>query len=732
MLKFITKIQISRRLLLAFLFAAVIPGIVISLLGFTFVREQNARSRAVQININASKSTSMVNSYLLKMNILLNTAYQKQYENSQSTTPSQTQETINQLQMEENNFATAVLQFQQDYQINTAPAMGGIHAILSSNDNNTSLPEQQQNTLNQINALWLTYKSSQAHVQDAIIKKVPGEQAHNLLLKANNDYMQLEITWDKITNITDEVSYQVAQIGPTQTNPFALATLIAFLSTVLVVTVIGYIVYRTITQPLHQLAMLTRRIAKGETDARAHITGNDEISLVATSMNMMLDSIVCLIQEAHAQRDALKGQIEKLLSEVSGIGEGDLRVQAEVTTDALGVLADSFNYMIEELGSLVVRVKNVAGEVEGSTSVVLKRMTQLVETGNKQIEQIGTAKAEVDRVTASSRQVAERAKNLYDVARLARQDAHVGRESIEQATAGIGRINENVQATAIKVQTLGERSREINEIVEAISGIAHQTNRLALDAAIQAAMAGENGKGFGAVAADIRRLAERAKDQASMISHIVREVHDDISAVASSMQDTERETAIGTQLTQETGIALEAIFAAVEHQAQEIENINQVARQQLKSSSTVVNIMREVTESTQRSGKNTQEASQYMERLGQLVEQLHTSVAAFKLRENLSYYVPHTNSSFDMDQVADGPLTVSGVFRTMNANLLPLKVPNGWQYPFNTFTPTLGNDVFALTPMPNVPPSVRPNHKPGNGTKWGNIPESEEHWPQNK
>src|SRR5205823_6812776 len=132
---------------------------------------------------------------------------------------------------------------------------------------------------------------------------------------------------------------------------------------------------------------------------------------------------------------------------------------------------------------------------------------------------------------------------------------------------GMERIHENVQSTAGKVQMLGERSREINNIVEVISNIAHQTNRLALDAAIQAAMAGENGKGFGAVAADIRRLAERAKDQTSMIARIVRSVREDIGAAAVSMQDTERETSAGAKLTQEAGVALESIFSAVEHQA---------------------------------------------------------------------------------------------------------------------------------------------------------------------
>src|SRR5947199_9956945 len=135
----------------------------------------------------------------------------------------------------------------------------------------------------------------------------------------------------------------------------------------------------------------------------------------------------------------------------------------------------------------------------------------------------------------SSRQVANRANILYNVARDAQQSARSGRAAVQEAVEGMGRIHDNVQATSSKVQTLGERSREINNIVEVISSIAHQTNRLALDAAIQAAMAGENGKGFGAVAADIRRLAERTKEQASVIGRIVRSVIEEIGAAAFAM-----------------------------------------------------------------------------------------------------------------------------------------------------------------------------------------------------
>jgi len=161
----------------------------------------------------------------------------------------------------------------------------------------------------------------------------------------------------------------------------------------------------------------------------------------------------------------------------------------------------------------------------------------LVETGDIQLNQISHAAVEVEHMADSSRKVADRAEILYGVARDARQSAQGGRAAVQQAVEGIGRIHENVQETSSKVQTLGDRSREINNIVEVISTVAHQTNRLALDAAIQAAMAGENGKGFGAVAADIRRLAERTKEQASVIGRIVRSIREDIGAVAVSPRD---------------------------------------------------------------------------------------------------------------------------------------------------------------------------------------------------
>src|SRR5262249_3818501 len=154
---------------------------------------------------------------------------------------------------------------------------------------------------------------------------------------------------------------------------------------------------------------------------RARLEGRDEIYLVANSMNVMLDNIVRLIQETQSQRDHLQAQVEKLVSEVSGVGEGDLRIQAEVTADTRGVLGDCFKYLVEELSSLIVRVKRVANEVSNSTSTILDRMTHLVETGEVEMRQMGEAEAQVEQLTNASRQVAERAQALEKVARTARQ-----------------------------------------------------------------------------------------------------------------------------------------------------------------------------------------------------------------------------------------------------------------------------------------------------------------------
>src|SRR6266571_1916050 len=707
---FINNTPIFRRLFVAFALATIVPAIIILLLGGYYLSTLTARSEVVTTSFQAQSIAYEQQINLQRMNALLQARQAQVFASLSSNIkdPSMSasgQSFSSDIAAGEINFSQTLVTYQANFELATSPNMQGLANILTSEDPNTSLIKDQRDTLNQvIKQQWPAYRQLQDQELDLLKNNTTYSsefytKSHTLLSEANSKFLDLENSWQHIVNIAKQMGTIATTIDQSQTQPIIVFTILALVCTIVVVVTIGYIVNITITRPLRQLSTLTRRIAKGETGARAHLVGRDEIYMVADSMNKMLDNIVRLIQETQAQRDNLQAQVEKLVSEVSGVGEGDLRVQAEVTADALGVLADSFNYMVEELGSLVVRVKLVANEVENTTATVLDRMTQLVESGDIQIQHIAEAAVEVEQMANSSRLVADRSQILYEVAHEARQNAQSGREAVQQAVGGMDRIHENVQTTAGKVQLLGERSREINNIVEVISNIAHQTNRLALDAAIQAAMAGENGKGFGAVAADIRRLAERAKEQASMIARIVRSVRDDIGAVAVSMQDTERETSAGSKLTQEAGDALEAIFTVVERQAREIENINQVAIQQLESSSAVVQIMQGVSDSTQQSSSSTREAAHNVERLARLVEQLRGSVEAFKLRDDHYYITPSDLTMLPSPEAEqDKQMTVSGVFRTVSATAQPSGM---WSYNAQPPAAAPVPDPFAFSTMPN-------------------------------
>jgi methyl-accepting chemotaxis protein len=693
MLRFLSNIPISRRLFTLFFIAAAIPAIVIILLGNFYISQLTTRSQAVQTSFDAQSLASQELVNLQRMNALVQTRFNQIFASlsGKITDPSLSNAgglVSSDIAAREADFGQGLATYQANYDLTTSSNMDTIHSILI-NDNPATGPgiiSSQQQALNAVatpkTGLWPRYQKLQEQevaLLDALDPSILGHptvlpvdrlkseynKAYSLLWQANFQFTDLNNNWQRVVDDTSAMGKTVTSVGPSVTQPVLIATAIAVIATFLIVFVTGWLVSLTIASPLRRLAMLTRRIGSGDTTARAKVFGRDEIALVANSMNSMLDNIVRLIQDAQASRDNLQRQVEKLVSEVSGVGEGDLRIQAEVTADALGVLADSFNYMVEELSSLVVRVKMVAHEVENSTTMTFERMTQLVESADNQINQIAEAAIEVEGMADSSRNVAERAQVLYSVAREARRTAEGGREAVQQTVEGMGRINEYVLDTSSKVQTLGERSREINNIVEVISNIAHQTNRLALDAAIQAAMAGENGKGFGAVAGDIRRLAERAKDQASMIARIVRSVREDIGAAAVSMRDTERETSVGANLAQETGTSLESIFNVVERQAREIEIINQMATQQLQSSSAVVQIMHAVSDSTQQSSVSTRETAQNMERLARLAEQLLGSVEAFKLPDQT---FDAAGRVFVSPVVQDMQRSISGSFRKITAS----------------------------------------------------------------
>ena len=403
------------------------------------------------------------------------------------------------------------------------------------------------------------------------------------------------------------------------------------------VLIVNYVVQRKIKDRILGLVDVCRDYAGGDRTIRAMVNGDDEFAMLSMSLNTLLDSQGnnpgVSLGSGGSDAAALQAQIEKLLQEVSAVGDGDLRVQAEVTPDTLGVLADSFNYMIEELAKVVGRVQSTAVQVTNATRRILDRSAELAQASETQVGQIAQTTEAVEALAVFIQNVARNAQLSAEVAQEALRNAASGQQAVRQTIDGMMLIRENVQETAKKIKRLGERSNEIGEIVRIIEDIADQTNLLALNAAIQSAMAGEHGRGFAVVADEIRLLAERSTESTKRIATLVKSIQGDTYEAVVAMEDSTQEVVKGSQLADEAGRSLNSIYSAVERQAQMIESIARAAHEQTSVSEAVAVAMSRISEITRQTDAGTQEAAVSVSYLAELAEQLRASVSTFRLPE---------------------------------------------------------------------------------------------------
>ncbi|HLJ34840.1 MAG TPA: methyl-accepting chemotaxis protein [Ktedonobacteraceae bacterium] len=428
-----------------------------------------------------------------------------------------------------------------------------------------------------------------------------------------------------------------AQITGNAATTFVLSVVACAIIVLLAVLSINYVIQRRIQDRLLGLVDVCRDYAGGDRTVRAAVSGDDEFAMLSMSLNTLLDSQGTPAQSGTSyssgsgDASALQAQIEKLLQEVSAVGDGDLRVQAEVTPDTLGVLADSFNYMIEELAKVVGRVQSTAVQVTNATRRILDGSAELAQASETQVAQISQTTEAVEALAIFIQNVARNAQLSADVAQEALHHANNGQQSVRQTIDGMMLIRENVQETSKKIKRLGERSNEIGEIVRIIEDIADQTNLLALNAAIQSAMAGEHGRGFAVVADEIRLLAERSTESTKRIDTLVKSIQGDTYEAVVAMEDSTQEVVKGSQLADEAGHALNSIYNAVERQAQMIESIARAANDQTSVSEAVAVAMGQISEITRQTNFGTQEAAASVTYLAELADQLRSSVSTFRL-----------------------------------------------------------------------------------------------------
>ena len=334
---------------------------------------------------------------------------------------------------------------------------------------------------------------------------------------------------------------------------------------------------------------------------------------------------------AEADKDATQGAILRLMNEMGDLADGDLTVRATVSEDITGAIADSVNYTVEELAVLVRRINDAALRVTSASNAAQSTSNDLLAATKVQSAEIMGANAAVLEMANSMKTVSSSALESARVANASLEAAQKGAAAVSNSISGMNEIRTQIQETSKRIKRLGESSQEIGEIVELISDITEQTNVLALNAAIQAASAGEAGRGFSVVAEEVQRLAERSAEATKQIAAIVKTIQTDTHDAVAAMEHSTQGVVEGAKLSDAAGRALNEISSVSQDLARLIQAISTDTQAQADIATKVAGSMQDILRITGQTTASTQQTAVSIGELTELAVELKGSVSGFKV-----------------------------------------------------------------------------------------------------
>ena len=392
-------------------------------------------------------------------------------------------------------------------------------------------------------------------------------------------------------------------------------------------------VSQTLLDKASQLATGFANLAEGRTlnTLVGYVLGVLALGSIILIALVMVQDTRRRLGETAEKNERNQAAILRLLDEIADLADGDLTVAATVTEDFTGAIADSINYSIDQLRDLVETINLTAVQVAAAAQETQATAMHLAEASEHQAQEIAGASAAINEMAVSIDQVSANASESSAVAERSVAIANKGNEVVHNTITGMDNIREQIQDTSKRIKRLGESSQEIGDIVSLINDIADQTNILALNAAIQASMAGDAGRGFAVVADEVQRLAERSSAATKQIEALVKTIQTDTNEAVISMEQTTSEVVRGARLAQDAGVALEEIEKVSKTLAALIQNISNAARQQASSAGHISNTMNVIQEITSQTSSGTTATAKSIGNLAKMASEMRKSVSGFNL-----------------------------------------------------------------------------------------------------
>jgi methyl-accepting chemotaxis protein len=390
-----------------------------------------------------------------------------------------------------------------------------------------------------------------------------------------------------------------------------------------------FVLSKRVLKPVGDLAKFSERLVAGDARARAEVGGDDEFAFIAENLNRSAAKVSQAVTNQQAQ-ESLQRSITDLLNTINQVARGDLTIRGKVTNDALGNVVDSVNFMLDNFTKVLERVRKAAIDVSTSANQILEAADDMTAGATQQDQEITNTSSAVEELTVSMKQVSNNAEASAEAARRALDAAEQGNRAVSDTLEGMQRIRASVQATAKKIKSLGDRSLEISEIINVINDITEQTNLLALNAAIEAARAGEAGRGFAVVADEVRKLAEHSRSATKDIAALIKAIQAETNEAVVVMEEGTREVEVGAGLADQAGKALEAISSVVRQSAELVQEISLASKQQVRGTEGVANAMQIISGITRQTTQGARSTASTVGNMVKLSEQLNEALAQFR------------------------------------------------------------------------------------------------------